>query len=252
MPLFHGGEIGLFGEQISKQPMAMASAIADRSISVWYSTPSVLRLLVEFGQLESYDWSALHLVLFAGEVFPVKHLRALLAAWPAPWFFNLSGPTETNVCTYHEIPSRIPDEREDPFPIGRVCENDEGLVVDERNGRCPRRGGRAPDRGGTVMQGYWNMPDRTEQAFHVDADGGRWYRTGDLVREEADATCSSPAAGTEWSSAEAIVSSWGRSRRAVSAPRGGRGAVIALPSEDGVRIDAFVCGPTAQRDRSSR
>ena len=132
----------------------IGSALFDRHVRTVVPDTSVLRLLVEFGQLDSYDWSALRLVLFAGEVFPVKHLRSLLEAWPSPRYFNLYGPTETNVCTYHEIPSRIPVEREDPFPIGRVCENDEGMVVDERD-RPVEVGeeGELLILGGTVMQG---------------------------------------------------------------------------------------------------
>lgn len=240
--LFHGGEIVLFGEDISKQPTAMASAIAERSISVWYSTPSVLRLLVEFGQLEAYDWSALRLVLFAGEVFPVKHLRALLEAWPAPRYFNLYGPTETNVCTYHEIPTQIPAERENPFPIGRVCENDKGLVVDERD-RPVAVGdeGELLIQGGTVMQGYWNLPERTERAFHVDAAGARWYRTGDLVREEADGTLLFSGRRDRMVKRRGYRVELGEIEAALYRhPEVVEAAVIALPVEDGVRIDAFV------------
>jgi acyl-coenzyme A synthetase/AMP-(fatty) acid ligase len=40
--------------------------------------------------------------------------------------------------------------------------------------------------GGSVMQGYWNMPERSEVSFLTDAEGVRWYRTGDLVRETAE------------------------------------------------------------------
>jgi hypothetical protein len=60
-------------------------------------------------------------VLFAGEVFPIKHLRSIKAAWSAPRYFNLYGPTETNVCTWFEIPAEIPADRDEPFPIGRTC-----------------------------------------------------------------------------------------------------------------------------------
>jgi acyl-coenzyme A synthetase/AMP-(fatty) acid ligase len=38
--------------------------------------------------------------------------------------------------------------------------------------------------GGSVMQGYWNLPERSAKVFYVDAEGTRWYRTGDVVREE--------------------------------------------------------------------
>lgn len=54
-----------------------------------------MRLLSEYGRLEESDWSALRLVLFAGEVFPVKHLRAIKKIWAGPRYYNLYGPTET-------------------------------------------------------------------------------------------------------------------------------------------------------------
>ncbi|HJU87115.1 MAG TPA: amino acid adenylation domain-containing protein [Gemmatimonadota bacterium] len=241
--LYHGGEVVLFGEEISKQPAAMAEAIAERGLSVWYSTPSVLRLLVEFGQLETRDWSALGLVLFAGEVFPIKHLRALLEAWPAPRYFNLYGPTETNVCTYFEVPTPIPADREEPFPIGRVCENDEGLVVDGDDRPVPAgEEGELLIRGGTVMQGYWNLPERTASAFHVDPRGERWYRTGDLVREDADGTLLFSGRRDRMVKRRGYRVELGEIETALYRhPEIVEAAVVALPGEDGISIDAFVC-----------
>ena len=240
--LLHGGEIVLFGEDIAKQPTAMAEAIAERQISVWYSTPSVLRLLVEFGQLERYDWSALGLVLFAGEVFPIKHLRAIMAAWPAPRYFNLYGPTETNVCTYFEVPSEVPADREAPYPIGSVCENDRGMVVDEGDREVSRgEEGELLIAGGTVMRGYWNLPERTASAFHVDDTGERWYRTGDLVREEADGTLIFIGRRDRMVKRRGYRVELGEIESALYRhPDVVEAAVVALPDEDGVRIEAHV------------
>ena len=240
--LLHGGEIVLFGEEVSKQPTAMAAAIAERGITVWYSTPSVLRLLVEFGQLDEYDWSGLRLVLFAGEVFPVKHLRALLEKWPAPRYYNLYGPTETNVCNYFEIPSEIPADREDPFPIGKVCENDVGMVVDEYDRAVPTgEEGELLIAGGTVMRGYWNLPERTEKAFHMDADGTPWYRTGDLVRESADGIMLFVGRRDRMVKRRGYRVELGEIEAALYRhPDIVEAAAVATPHEDGVRIDAHV------------
>ena len=70
-------------------------------------------------------------MLFAGEVFPVKHLRAVQRLWPSPTYYNLYGPTETNVCTFARIPPEIPDSRDTPFGIGVACSHCEPLVLDE-------------------------------------------------------------------------------------------------------------------------
>jgi acyl-CoA synthetase (AMP-forming)/AMP-acid ligase II len=128
----------------------------------------------------------LRLVVFAGEVFPVKHLRRFKQVIAGPRYLNLYGPTETNVCTYHEIPEEIPEDRVRPFPIGRACSHVEARVVDG-DGRDVARGeeGELVISGAPVMQGYWNLPERSASAF-LPESAGRWYRTGDLVVEGED------------------------------------------------------------------
>jgi acyl-coenzyme A synthetase/AMP-(fatty) acid ligase len=152
---------------------------------VWYSTPSILTLLMQFGDLESHDASSLRLVLFAGEVFPVKHLREVKQRWPAPVYYNLYGPTETNVCTFARIPARVPDERETPYPIGFACDHCTPLVLDG-DGRkvAPGDEGLLFISGPSAFQGYWNRPDVNSTLF-LERDGRRWYNTGDVVRWDA-------------------------------------------------------------------
>jgi amino acid adenylation domain-containing protein len=181
--LKHGAKLVLLGESLGKQPAKLASVIASEQISVWYSTPSILRLLVEYGQEEDHDHSALRIVFFAGEVFPVKHLRTVMAMWPKSRYYNLYGPTETNVCTYYEVPSEFPESRTQPFPIGIDCSQDVGLVADPDDREVTRgEEGELYVRGGSVMRGYWNLPERNAQAFFTDADGNQWYKTGDVVK----------------------------------------------------------------------
>ena len=179
----HGGKLVLLGETLGKQASKLAAVIASEKITIWYSTPSILRLLVEFGQEVPHDYSSLRIIFFAGEVFPVKHLRAVMTMWPQPRYFNLYGPTETNVCTYYEVAGGIPEDRTEPFPIGIDCADDIGLVVDNDFKEVPRGGeGELIVKGGSVMVGYWNLPQRNADAFYVDAEGGKWYKTGDVVK----------------------------------------------------------------------
>ncbi len=186
-PLKHGAMLALIPEDIGKDPLALSNLIADARITVWYSTPSILTLLVQYGKLETHDCSSVRTVLFAGEVFPVVHLRALKEQWPAPRYYNLYGPTETNVCTWYEIPATIAADRTEPVPIGRVCSHLEGVVLDDRGAPVGHgQEGELCIRGSGVMQGYWSLPELTQRAFVTLPDGGRWYKTGDLVIEEAD------------------------------------------------------------------
>jgi acyl-coenzyme A synthetase/AMP-(fatty) acid ligase len=154
---------------------------------VWYSTPSILSLLAQYGKLDRYQYPALRAVLFAGEVFPVPQLRAVRAFWPSPRYLNLYGPTETNVCTFFELPAVTPAERTEPYPIGAACWHVRCRAVDAEGHPVPRgTEGELVVSGDGVMQGYWNLPDQNARAFLTDGDGVPWYRTGDLVVEDAD------------------------------------------------------------------
>ena len=184
VPIKHGASIVLIGDQIGKSPQKLAPLISENGLTVWYSTPSILRLLVEYGRLEQQDTSALRLVLFAGEVFSPKHLQALENVWPHPRYYNLYGPTETNVCTYFESTSGIGQPRSAPLPIGAACSDDELRIVDmEGQDVEPGEEGELYVCGGSVTLGYWNRPEQTIQSFSVDDDSKRWYKTGDMVRD---------------------------------------------------------------------
>jgi len=191
VPLGAGATLVLVPEAVGKEPAALADWIERSRISVWYSAPSILSLLARYGRLEGRDLASLRAVLFAGEVFPIVHLRALKELVPAPRYFNLYGPTETNVCTWYEVPREIPADRTVPYPIGKVCEHLSGVVVDP-DGRpvAPGEEGELCIRGPNVTRGYWNLPEQTARAFlpaeAAGAPGAPFYRTGDLVAEETD------------------------------------------------------------------
>jgi acyl-coenzyme A synthetase/AMP-(fatty) acid ligase len=186
LPLKHGAALVLVAEEIGKDPVRLAPLIAEQRITCWYSAPSILSLLAQYGNLAHRDYSALRLVLFAGEVFPVRHLRTLTTLLPKPRYFNLYGPTETNVCTSYELSLPIPEERTVPFPIGKVCAHLAGKVVDESGREVPLGvAGELCISGSGVMRGYWSLDEQTSHAFLADSSD-RFYRTGDVVVEAED------------------------------------------------------------------
>lgn len=186
VPLTHGAEVVLLNETLGKNPSLLVRTLGEQRLTCWYSTPSILRLMLETGGLADGGFPDLRLVLFAGEVFPIGALNALRRALPGPAYYNLYGPTETNVCTFYRLPDAIEDARTTPYPIGGCCDNDEARVVrpDGSDADLDEEG-ELVIRGGTVMPGYWNLPARTAEAF-LDRPDGRWYRTGDLVRRQPD------------------------------------------------------------------
>ncbi len=191
--LFAGARAGATVYPVSPRvapfPAALSRQWSDQRLTVWYATPSTLIQLLARGNLSAVDLSALRLVLFAGEVFPVKHLRQLMALVPRARFANLYGPTETNVCTWYEVQS-LPSEGSS-LPIGRSCSNCQVLLLDEA-GLAVRDGevGELWVSGGTLMHGYWGRPELTARALkEIEVSPGqrkRAYRTGDLVRRLGD------------------------------------------------------------------
>jgi amino acid adenylation domain-containing protein len=182
VPLTVGASVIIISEELGKQPHELAEFIAVKNITSWYSVPSILALLVQFGKLREKDYSALRNVCFAGEVFPIKHLRELLAIWPDKNYYNLYGPTETNVCTFHKV---TPDDhrRTAPLPIGRICSNARGVIVDDEFSPvpCGSEGMLYIHCSGPTMLGYWGDEERTNASIHVDENSERWYCTGDVV-----------------------------------------------------------------------
>lgn len=248
--LKHGATLVLVSEDAGKDPVRLAKLIAEERISIWYSAPSILSLLAQFGNLPGHDYSNLRHVLFAGEVFPVKHLRALTQLLPKPRYFNLYGPTETNVCNFHEVILPVPEERTKPYPIGKVCSHLAGKVVDE-NGKVVARGdeGELCITGRGVMQGYWSLLEQTARGFLADADGTRWYKTGDIVVEEDDGVFIYRGRRDRMVKRRGYRVELGEIEAGLyKHPQLKEVAVIAAPDEEaGVKINAFLAAKDAKR-----
>jgi amino acid adenylation domain-containing protein len=185
-----GATTVIIPEALTKFPANLAWLIEEEHISVWYSVPFALIQLMQHGGIQSRDLSALRWILFAGEVFPTKHLRQLMSMLPHVRFSNLYGPTETNVCTYYHV-TEIPPDTEETIPIGIPCANIEDLVVDlDDQPVTPGEVGELLIRGGVVMKGYWGQPEKTANGFYRRKVFGQvedlFYRTGDLVQLEAN------------------------------------------------------------------
>ena len=98
-----GASLHPVSPRLASFPAAVAARLAADRLSVWYCTPSSLVLMLTRGGLERLDLAGLRVLLFAGKVFPGKYLRRLMGLAPHARYANLYGPTETNVCTWHEL-----------------------------------------------------------------------------------------------------------------------------------------------------
>jgi amino acid adenylation domain-containing protein len=238
----HAAAVVLIHEEVGKDPARLAALMSEARITVWYSAPSILSLLAQYGGLDRRDFSSLRLVLFAGEVFPVKYLRVLKALLPHPRYFNLYGPTETNVCTFYEIPAEIPPERATPFPIGRTCSHLRGTLLDPAGHEVGAGAeGELCISGPAVMQGYWNLPEQTGRSFVTDPSGTRWYRTGDIAIQDRDGDYVYLGRRDRMVKRRGYRIELGEIEAGLYRhPAVKEAAVIAVPDESGLRIRAFL------------
>ena len=159
--------------------------IVATGVTVWYSVPSALLRASGAESLTLLQGSALRQVIFAGEEIPVGPLRVLRRNLrPSCRVANWYGPTETNVCTFHDV-TALDVDGGDPIPIGRPCPyartslvTDDGLVMPDG------AAGELLVASDTLMSGYWKLPDATSRLFSTGPDGRVYYATGDLVSRD--------------------------------------------------------------------
>ena len=180
-----GGITIVVPRELSAFPMELCEFIEREGITIWYSVPSVLTALVTGSALTGGGrLPSLRTILFAGEVFPMKHLRSLQLLLPEADLFNLFGPTETNVCTYYQV-GDLPRSDSSRLPIGQACEGTEVWVhKDDGSKAGPGESGELRVRGPCLMSGYWDTPAKTAEVLLPTDSGGageRVCRTGDWV-----------------------------------------------------------------------
>ena len=185
-----GASTLMIPERAATFPAELSKMIEAERVTVWYSVPSVLTLMILYGDLPARDLSNLRAVVFAGEVFPVKFLRQLMSVIPHARFLNWYGPTETNVCTSYEVTGLLPDSAS--LPIGKASSGDEvfALTNEGNTMMVPGETGELYVRGPTVMQGYWNDPQKTQAVLVKDplnpTSEEKVVRTGDFVGIDQD------------------------------------------------------------------
>jgi fatty-acyl-CoA synthase len=137
---------------------------------------------LEHSDFASFDLSSLRTGIMAGSPCPVEVMKQTIERMHMDQVTICYGMTETSPVSTQTGPDDTIDQR--TGSVGRVHPHVEIRVVDPETAAVVERGtsGEFCTRGYSVMQGYWDEPDKTAAA--IDADG--WMHTGDLAVMDAD------------------------------------------------------------------
>ena len=189
-PLFHIAAFGLFlnAFYVSATTVLMADFEPGRVLGVLeeeactggFFVPMMARALLNQPDFDSYDLSAFDSFRI-GAAPSGRELKGTIQERFGADIMDAFGQTELSPTTTTLTPG---DALEKPETVGKPLLNVMVKVVDPETGEEVDAGeiGRICYKGPTVMQGYYGMPERTEEV--IDDDG--WFHSGDLVRADED------------------------------------------------------------------
>jgi amino acid adenylation domain-containing protein len=184
-----GAQLHLVPPETAQVPPKLAEFIRASELTQWFSVPSVLNYLAKFNAVRHNDFPALRRVLWCGEVLPTPALIYWMERLPRVSFANLYGPTEATIASsYHDV-TACPQDPKAPIPIGKGCDGEQLLVLDDKlQPVAAREIGDLYIAGAGLSPGYWRDEEKTASVFLPDPrnpnSGDRLYRTGDLAWQD--------------------------------------------------------------------
>ncbi len=156
--------------------------VAERGLTVWFSTPSAIDLVRRTGGLAPGALPGLRWSFFAGEALTVRDTADWRAAAGTSIVENLYGPTELTITVagYRWHDQETPRVAVNGVvPIGEVHAGHDHLLLGP--GDVPHaEEGELCIAGPQMTPGYLDPAD--EHGRFLERDGKRFYRTGDRVR----------------------------------------------------------------------
>jgi acyl-CoA synthetase (AMP-forming)/AMP-acid ligase II len=139
--------------------------------------PVQFQRLLEHPEFDSYDRSSMQAMMCCGAPLPMHVKEALFAKFSCG-VIELYGSTEGIITTL------APEEA-----VGRMASvgkplPGEDIAILDGDDRVVAQGqpGEIVALSRFAMEGYWQRPDATAEAFWTDASGRRWLRSGDIGR----------------------------------------------------------------------
>ena len=188
--MFTGAEVVLIPREFFSTPPRLLDYLCDKNVTVLVWAVSALCIVSGLKGLRYRVPEKVRIIMFSGEVMPIKHLQIWQAALPDAEYVNLYGPSEiTCNSTYYRIERAF--EKTEKLPIGGAFPgrtvflmDDEGKVVTE-----PGVSGEICCAGESLAICYYNNPEQTAKQFimyDLNGETRRVYKTGDLAAYGTD------------------------------------------------------------------
>lgn len=176
MPLFHvaGVNIGLLGNLHGCRNVIL-KLIETEKLTISFMVPAVILFLLQQPNIGEVDVSSLRQILYGASPIAEDVLRRAQETFKGAGFVQLYGLTETSGGA-----TSLPPDAHDPAKgklrsCGLPNPDMEIRVVDENGNGVPvGEVGEIVIRGGSVMKGYWNRAEATQDSVR---DG--WFYSGD-------------------------------------------------------------------------
>lgn len=173
-------------EKLFSFPIQLLKYVKRHKINTIYWVPSVFCLVANFKALPEVHLDDLRMIMFGGEVMPMKQLNMWRREYPNVQFIHSYGQTEmTEYSTYYILDREFEDT--EVLPIGMPCEHMDIFVLNEHDQLVNGAEiGELCGRGPSLSSGYYNNPKETAKAFTQNPLNPNYqeviYRSGDLVR----------------------------------------------------------------------
>jgi fatty-acyl-CoA synthase len=165
-------------------PLEVLKAVQAERCTALHGVPTMFIAQLEHPQFSQFDLSSLRAGIMAGSPCPIEVMRRVLDRMNMSDVTIAYGMTETSPVSFQSSPDEPLERR--VSTVGRIQPHLEAKVIGPDGATVPRgEAGELCTRGYAVMIGYWNDPERTDEA--IDAEG--WMHTGDLAVLDAEGYC---------------------------------------------------------------
>ena len=185
--LMTGARTALIPRDYFSNPMTLMDYLADQKVTVIVWAVSAMCFVSIMNGLEYRNPESIRIIMFSGEVMPVKHLNHWKKFLKEATYVNLYGPTEiTCNCSYHVLDREY--EENEVIPAGIPFPNEHVFLLDEEDKLVTEPGmeGEICVTGTSLALGYYGDKDKTDAAFMQNPLNKLFhemmYRTGDIGR----------------------------------------------------------------------